>query len=91
MSVQVRIPTLLRPSVGGASSVTAEGSTVGEVVASLVRAHPAIAAVLLEGDGALKRFINVFVGDEDVRYLQGMETPVPEGAEVVILPAAAGG
>jgi molybdopterin converting factor small subunit len=91
VTVQVRIPTLLRPAVAGAAVVEAEGGTVGAVVASLVAAHPAIGDVLLESDGSLKRFVNVFVGDEDVRYLRGMDTPVPDGAEIVILPAAAGG
>lgn len=91
MSVQVRIPTVLRPRAGGASVVTVAGATVAEVVAALEDAHPGFREVLLEADGSLKRFVNLFVGDEDVRYLQGLETPVPDGGEVVILPAVAGG
>jgi molybdopterin converting factor small subunit len=89
--VQIRIPTVLRPRTGGQAVVTAEGSTVSEVVRSLEDLHPGIAAVLLEADGSLKRFVNVFVDNEDVRYLQGLDTPVPDGAEMVILPAVAGG
>jgi molybdopterin converting factor small subunit len=91
MSVQIRIPTVLRPRTGGQAVVTAEGRTVAEVVRSLEGLHPGIASVLLEADGSLKRFINVFVDNEDVRYLQGLDTPVPDGSEMVILPAVAGG
>jgi molybdopterin converting factor small subunit len=91
MSVRVRVPTVLRPRTGGEAVVTAEGTTVGEVIAALDRAHPGFAAVLLEQSGALKRFVNVFVDDEDVRYLEGLDTPVRDGGEVVILPAVAGG
>lgn len=91
MSVQVRIPTVLRPRTGGEAVVEAHGATVAEVVGSLEARHPGIGAVLLEHDGTLKRFVNVFVDGEDARYLQGMDTPVPDGAVVVILPAVAGG
>jgi molybdopterin converting factor small subunit len=91
MSVRVRIPTVLRPRTGGEAVVTAEGSTVGEVIAGVDRLHPGFADVLLERSGDLKRFVNVFVDDEDVRYLEGLGTPVPDGGEVVILPAVAGG
>lgn len=91
MSVQVRIPTVLRPRTDGMAVVTAEGSTVADVLDSLDELHPGIGSVLLEGDGTLKRFVNVFVDNEDVRYLQGLDTPVPDGAEMVILPAVAGG
>jgi molybdopterin synthase sulfur carrier subunit len=91
MSVRVRIPTVLRPRTGGEAVVTAAGSTVAEVVGSLESLHPGIGSVLLEADGSLKRFVNVFVNNEDVRYLQGLDTPVPDGAEMVILPAVAGG
>jgi molybdopterin converting factor small subunit len=91
MSVSVRIPTVLRPRAGGESVVTVAAGTIADVVAGLDAAHPGFASVLLEKDGSLKRFVNLFVGDEDVRYLQGLDTPVPDGSEVVILPAVAGG
>jgi molybdopterin converting factor small subunit len=91
MSVRVRVPTVLRPRTGGEAIVIADGATVGEVIADVDRAHPGFADVLLERSGTLKRFVNVFVGDEDVRYLEGLGTPVPDGGEIVILPAVAGG
>ncbi len=91
MSVQIRIPTVLRPYTDGNAVVTAEGATVAEVVSSLDRLHPGVGSVLLESDGSLKRFVNVFVDGENVRYLQSLDTPVPDGAEIVILPAVAGG
>jgi molybdopterin converting factor small subunit len=91
MSVQVRIPTVLRPRTDGRAVVTAEGATVADVLGSLDELHPGIGSVLLEADGTLKRFVNVFVDNEDVRYLQGLDTPVPDGSEMVILPAVAGG
>lgn len=91
MSVQVRVPTVLRPRVGGQAVVTAEGSTVGDVLRSVDAAHPGFLPMVLEAAGSLKRFINVFVDDEDVRYLQGLDTPVADGAVLVILPAVAGG
>jgi len=91
MSVRVRVPTVLRPRTGGEAVVAAEGSTVGEVIAAVDRAHPGFSGVLLEQSGALKRFVNVFVDDEDVRYLEGLDTPVADGGEIVILPAVAGG
>jgi molybdopterin converting factor small subunit len=91
MSVQVRVPTVLRPRTGGAAVVDAEGGTITEVIRSVDRAHPGFGEAIFEDSGQLKRFINVFLGDEDVRYLEGAATPVPDGAEIVILPAVAGG
>jgi len=91
MSVQVRIPTVLRPRVGGEQVVTAQGATVGEVLGNIDSAHPGFGAMVMEANGSLKRFVNLFLDDEDVRYLQGLETPVPDGATLVILPAVAGG
>ncbi len=91
VTVQVRIPTVLRPLVGGVSVVESSGATVGALFEQLERAHPGLGARLLGGDGRLHPFVNVFVGDEDVRYLQGVDTPIPDGAEVSILPAVAGG
>ena len=89
MSVAVRIPTTLRTLTGGSSEVTVEGATVAEVLESLEAAHPGFAARLIDGEGKLQRFVNVFVAD--VRFMDGLATPVPDGAEVSIIPAVAGG
>ena len=91
MSVEVRIPTVLRPKVGGQAVVAAEGATVREVLAAVEAAHPGFGPAVLEASGALKRFVNVFLNDEDVRYRQGLETPVADRSTLVILPAVAGG
>jgi molybdopterin converting factor small subunit len=91
MSVTVRVPTTLRPMTGGKSEVAVDGSTVGEVVKALDQAHPGLASRLLDDEGGLRRFVNVFVADDDVRYLQGLDTPVPDGETVSIIPAVAGG
>jgi molybdopterin synthase sulfur carrier subunit len=91
MAVTVRIPTTLRPMSGGAATVEVEGGTLGEVLANLDAAHPGFADRLFDGEGALRKFVNLFVADEDVRYLQGLDTPVPEGETVTIMPAVAGG
>ncbi len=91
MSVTVRIPTTLRPMAGGKSEVDVEGSTVGEVVKSLDAAHPGFADRLLDDDGQLRKFVNLFVADDDVRFLDGLDTPVPDGETVAIIPAVAGG
>ena len=89
MSVSVRLPTILRFEAGGLSEVSAEGGTVGEVVA--VRQFPGTATYLKGPDGGLHRFVNVYLNDEDGRYLGGLETPVPAGAQLSIVPAVAGG
>ena len=91
MSVVVRIPTTLRPLSGGASTVTVEGATLREVLAALENSHSGFAAKLLDGDGNLHKFVNVFVADDDVRYLNGIDTPVASGQTVSIGPAVAGG
>lgn len=91
MSVTLRVPSLLRPSLGGRAEIVAEGDTVGEVLRHAAAVHPAFGPAVFEASGALRRFLNLFLGDEDVRYLQGLDTPVPDGAVLVILPAAAGG
>ena len=91
MSVSVRLPTVLRPAANGDSAVTVPGSTVGEVVDSLVTTFPAMKPNLIADDGTLHRFVNVYVNDEDVRYLDRLDTEVSEGDEVSILPAVAGG
>lgn len=91
MSATVRIPTTLRPMAGGQSEVTVEGSTVGEVLKALDAQHPGFADRLLDDEGNLRKFVNVFVADDDVRFLDGLDTPVPDGETVAIIPAVAGG
>lgn len=91
MSATVRIPTPLRNVTGGAATAEVEGATVGEVLASLEAAHPGIGERIFADDGAIRRFVNVFVDDEDVRFQSGLDTPVRDGATVSIIPAVAGG
>jgi molybdopterin synthase sulfur carrier subunit len=91
MSVNVRIPTLLRSLSAGASEVGVEPGTVADVLAGLETAHPGFKDRLFDDAGSLRRFVNVFVADEDVRFLQGLATPVAEGTTVSIVPAVAGG
>ena len=91
MPVTVRIPTTLRSLTGGNAEVKVDGATVGEVLGNLDGAHPGFKDRILDDSGALRRFVNVFVADDDVRYLQGLDTPVPEGETVAIIPAVAGG
>jgi molybdopterin converting factor small subunit len=91
MSVRVRIPTALRPYTGGRAEVEVDGTTVEAVLRAVDAAHPGFAAMAFEAGGNLRRFLTVFIGDEDVRYLRGLDTPVPDGSEMVIIPAAAGG
>ncbi len=91
MPVEVRLPTVLRSQAGGRSSVSMDGSTVGEVIQSLVSAHPGMTEQVLNADGSLHKFVNIYVNDDDVRYLSALDTPVKDGDEVSILPAVAGG
>ena len=91
MSVAVRIPTTLRTLTGGSSEVAVDGSTVAEVLDALEAAHPGFTARLIDGEGKIQRFVNIFVADDDVRFMDGLATPVPDGAEVSIIPAVAGG
>jgi MoaD family protein len=86
----VKIPPVLRASVGGEKEVSADGSTVGEVLRSLVSDHPQTESQLFS-DGELNRYVNVYLNDEDVRVLDGLDTPVGDGDSLVILPAMAGG
>ncbi len=90
MSV-VKIPTVLRPQVGGNKEVELAGATVGEVVDALTAAYPSLRSQLLTTDGDLNRFVNVYVNGQDVRYLDGLATAVAERDEVRLLPAMAGG
>jgi len=91
LPVTVRIPTQLRQLAGGASDVAVEGATVAEALKALDAAHPGFAERLYDEGGGLRRFVNVFVADEDIRFLQGLETPVSDGQTVSIVPAVAGG
>jgi len=91
VSVSVRLPTVLRPQASGQSTVAVSGRTVGEVLADLVGMHPDLRSSLLDSEGSLRKFVNVYVGDEDVRFLDGLDTVVAAGNEVAILPAVAGG
>ncbi len=87
----VRIPPVLRPQTGGQTEVEAGGSNVGEVLRSLTAEHPATAEQLFGPDGDLNRYVNVYLNDEDVRVLDGLETAVSDGDTVIIMPAMAGG
>jgi sulfur-carrier protein len=87
----IRIPPVLRPQAGGQSEVQADGSTVGEVLRTLTAEYPETEAQLFGEDGDLNRYVNIYLNDEDVRVLQGLETGISEDDTVVILPAMAGG
>jgi molybdopterin synthase sulfur carrier subunit len=91
MSVSVRIPTILRNYTDGASEVTAEGATLGEVLEDLESNHNGIKARVLDDAGEIRRFVNVYVGNDDVRFLEGLGSATPEGAQISIIPAVAGG
>jgi molybdopterin synthase sulfur carrier subunit len=91
MTVSVRIPTILRTYTGGTAVVTGMPGTVREVIAGLDADYPGIGGRLLDDAGQLRRFVNVYVGDEDVRLAQGLDTPVPAGGQVSVFPAVAGG
>lgn len=91
MAVTVRIPTTLRPMSGGNKTVEVDAGSLSEVIAGLDAAHPGFADRLLDDDGALRKFVNVFVDDDDVRYLDGLDTQVVDGITVSIIPAVAGG
>jgi sulfur-carrier protein len=87
----IRIPPVLRASVGGEKEVGASGQNVGEVLRALAATHPATEGQLFSADGQLNRYVNVYLNDEDVRVLDGLDTSVGEGDTLVILPAMAGG
>ena len=91
MAVEVRLPTVLRPSAGGAATVTADGATVGNVLAAVVARHDGLRDRLLNPDGSLHRFVNVYRNDDDIRYLEQLDTKVADGDVISILPAVAGG
>ena len=91
MSVEVRLPTLLRSHAGGQSTVRLDGATIGEVLQALVTQFPGLAGQVLTDEGTLHKFVNVYVNDDDVRYLDQLETKVSDGDTISILPAVAGG
>jgi molybdopterin synthase sulfur carrier subunit len=91
MAVTVRIPTQLRELSGGVSEASLEGSTVAELLKALEASHPGFAERLFDDTGGLRRFVNVFVADEDIRFLDGLDTAVADGETVSIIPAVAGG
>jgi len=91
MSATVRIPTILRNYTGGTGEVSADGTTLAQILDSLESDHPGIRARILDDTGALRRFVNVYVGDEDVRFVGGLEASVADGAKISIIPAVAGG
>jgi molybdopterin converting factor small subunit len=91
MPVTIRIPSQLRPLAGGSSEVAVEAATVAEALKSLDAAHPGFTDRLFDESGKLRRFVNVFLADEDIRFLDGLETVVPDGATLSVVPAVAGG
>jgi molybdopterin synthase sulfur carrier subunit len=91
VSISIRVPAQLRTLTGGAGEVAVEGSTVGEALKALDAAHPGFAGRLFDDAGQLRRFVNVFLTDEDVRFLDGLNTPVADGETLSIVPAVAGG
>lgn len=91
MSVTVRVPPVFRTMTGGQSTVSVEGATVTEVLANLEAVHGGFSAKLLDESGQLVRYVNIFVDDDDIRFMQGLDTPVPDGVTVSIMQAVAGG
>lgn len=89
--IKVRIPTPLRPMTGGKSEVELVGNTVSEIIDKLGTAHPGIKERLYDEQGEVRRFINIYVNEEDIRFLTGKDTPLKDGDEVSIIPAIAGG
>ncbi len=91
MAVTVRVPTILRTYTGGESQVTAEGATLNELLDSLDASYPGIKGKIVDDQGELRRFVNVYVGNDDVRFLDGLDTPTADGTQVSVIPAVAGG
>ena len=91
MSVSVRIPTILRTYTGGESEVSAEGDTLAAVLDDLDATYSGIKGRILDDQGAIRRFVNVYVGNDDVRFLDNLATPTPEGTQISVIPAVAGG
>lgn len=91
MSVSVRVPTILRTYTGGESEVSADGATLADVLDSLDGSYPGIRGRIVDEQGELRRFVNVYVGNDDVRFLDGLQTPTADGTQVSVIPAVAGG
>jgi len=91
MSVVVKIPTQLRAAAGGEAETEVQGTTVQEVLDGLFERHTELRARIADEDGSLRRFVNIYLAGEDIRFLDGLQTPVADGAELTILPAVAGG
>ncbi len=91
MAVEIKIPTVLRAQADGQTSVAIDGRTVGEVFQALIARYPGLRANLLDDSGGLHKFVNVYKDDDDIRYLDGLDTKVNDGDELTILPAVAGG
>ena len=91
MSVSVRIPTILRTYTNGESEVSADGGTLAEVLESLDASFPGIRSRILDDQGTIRRFVNVYVGNDDVRFLDGLDSTTPDGTQISIIPAVAGG
>jgi molybdopterin converting factor small subunit len=91
MPVTLTVPTVLRSLTAGAKNVDVEGETVGQVLDALESAHPGFRSRLLDDDGNLNRYVNIFVDDDDVRYMEGLDTKVADGANITIMQAVAGG
>ena len=91
MSISVKVPTILRTYTGGTADVTVNGATLADALADLDAQFPGIRARVLDDDGRLRRFVNVYVNDDDVRFLEDLRTPTPDGTSISIIPAVAGG
>ncbi len=91
MSISVKIPTILRTYTGGTADVAVTGETLSEALADLDRQYPGIGARVLDDEGRLRRFVNVYVNDDDVRFLEDLATSTPDGSSISIIPAVAGG
>ncbi len=91
MSARVRVPTILRTYTAGESEVAADGDTLSDVLDSLDASYPGIKGRIVDEQGALRRFVNVYVGNDDVRFLDGLGTPVADGTQISVIPAVAGG
>jgi MoaD family protein len=91
MTVRIKLPTQLRDAAGNQAETEVEGTTVGEVLDALYAQHGELRTRLADGGGGLRRFVNVYLGGEDIRFLEGLDTPVSDGDELTILPAVAGG
>jgi molybdopterin converting factor small subunit len=91
MAVTVKLPTQLRDAAGGAATAEVDGGTVGEALEALYDRHGELRSRMSDDDGGLRRFVNVYLAGEDIRFLDGLATPVPDGSELTVLPAVAGG